>query len=114
MKEHKLTRKQFKEVFKYYKGHIRRWAFPFCVAYAHRNPWGGFTVSVKAKWWVYLLFLPTAIIYEVIQLLWDGGLKEFELPYNKDDFEFSRIDHSNPATLDMLDQICGIEEKKDS
>ena len=114
MKMYKLTAEQFKNIFNCSSVQFRKWARPLHVAYVQRTAWGGYKVFVRMRWWLYLIILPFAIIYEAIHLLWDGGLVEFEFPYNGTSWTFEREKNRTTLATDILEQVCSIGEAKDS
>ena len=72
----KLTFKEFYTLMGYEKPHtLMRYT---CNFYA-KDGASVMNIWAVVRWPAYILALPIATIYQIICLLWDGGLREFSL-----------------------------------
>jgi hypothetical protein len=77
MTEKRISKAQWEEIGKY--NPASKWIRPFCNYYLGETEGGNYIRRSEVKLWFYaLLFIPVHVL-EVLYLIWDGGLIEFEI-----------------------------------
>lgn len=77
MTKKRISKAQWETIGKY--NPAAKWIRPFCNYYLEKAEGGNYRRSSEVKLWLYvLLFIPLHLL-SALYLLWDGGLKEFEI-----------------------------------
>lgn len=72
----KLTFKEFRTLMGYEKAHT---LMRYTCNFHGEEGIAAMNVRATIRWPVYILMLPIATLFQVVCLLWDGGLREFSL-----------------------------------
>lgn len=83
MMKKKISYSQYTEIMRFKKKHLRMRLF--CRFYLEKND-NAYAAIYEATWLAYILLFIPGHLWQLLAVLWDGGLKEFSIesrPVNK-------------------------------
>ena len=108
MKEVKLTKKERATLGGYNRG--AKWIRPFTYCGVIDTDGGGFSLRTYVRIVPYIILFIPVHLFEIITLLWDGGLKNFEIIPRYIGYDY--ISWGSPTWLKVCDILGYSEEEK--